>query len=536
VTEQPAPADALLREDPEELYEDAPCAYLSTLPDGTIVRLNRTFERWTGLRREDLLGRSRFQDLLSPGDRIYHETHYRPLLQMQDAVREIAMELVCADGRRLPVLANSVLRRDDAGDARVVRTTLFDATDRRAYERELLHARERAEQLQRHHALLSAAGQALAGHREVATCAQALTTWLVRELAEGAELQLRGDAQARTGAGRTDGADLAAALSDATRDGTTQLRRRSPQEPPHLVALPLRAHGSAIGALAVVHQAAAAGFSEADLALLETLADRAAVAIENAQLYERQRAVALTLQRAMLPESIPEDPRCSIGTHYAVAIDTLEVGGDWYDAFAVERDCLYVVVGDVVGKGLDAAATMGQLRSALRALAASGLGPSAVLEQLDRFVEQTENARGATIVLARVDLTDGTTQLACAGHPPPVLLPPGGDTALVWDGRSTPLGVRAGAAPRAEATLRLLPGTRMLLYSDGAVERRDRAIDVGIDRLMDAFGRCSEEPVATVGERMSAMLLPEQHGADDVCMLSLIYTGGPGDPAGGSAR
>ena len=133
-------------EDAEDLYENAPCGYLSALPDGTVVKVNQTFLTWTGHRREDLVGRKRFQDLLTAGGRIFHETHYAPLLRMQGEVREIAVEIVCATGGRLPVLINSVLRKDAAGKPLLTRTTVFNATDRKEYERELLRARQRAEQ------------------------------------------------------------------------------------------------------------------------------------------------------------------------------------------------------------------------------------------------------------------------------------------------------------------------------------------------------------------------------------------------------
>ncbi len=137
---------ALLEESAEDLYENAPCGYLSTLPDGTIVKVNQTFLTWTGYQRENLVGRKRFSELLTAGGRIFHETHYAPLLQMQGTVREIALDVVCAGGRRLPVLINSILRRDPEGHPLLVRTTVFNATDRKEYERELLRERERAEQ------------------------------------------------------------------------------------------------------------------------------------------------------------------------------------------------------------------------------------------------------------------------------------------------------------------------------------------------------------------------------------------------------
>ena len=132
----------LLDETAEDLYEHAPCGYLSTLPDGTIAKVNQTFLAWTAYRREELVGCKRLPDLLAVGDRIYYETHYAPLLLMQGAVREVAVEIVCANGRRLPALINSVLRKDAAGTPLFSRTTVFDASDRRRYERELLRARE----------------------------------------------------------------------------------------------------------------------------------------------------------------------------------------------------------------------------------------------------------------------------------------------------------------------------------------------------------------------------------------------------------
>src|SRR5688572_13050373 len=111
-------------ESAEDLLENAPCGYLSAAPDGTLVRVNATFLRWTGYRRDELVGVKRFQDLLTVGGRIYHETHYAPMLQMQGTVREIAVEIVGANGDRLPVLVNSVLVRDSQGAPRLVRTTV----------------------------------------------------------------------------------------------------------------------------------------------------------------------------------------------------------------------------------------------------------------------------------------------------------------------------------------------------------------------------------------------------------------------------
>jgi sigma-B regulation protein RsbU (phosphoserine phosphatase) len=134
----------------EQLYDDAPCGYLSTSPSGTIIRANRTFLRMTGYAQEELVGRRTFAQLLTGGGRLYHETHYAPMLLMQGRVREIAVDILCADGRRLPVLVNAELVRDVSGTPVVVRVALFDATERRAYERELVLARRRAEASEAH--------------------------------------------------------------------------------------------------------------------------------------------------------------------------------------------------------------------------------------------------------------------------------------------------------------------------------------------------------------------------------------------------
>ncbi|MGZ8327960.1 MAG: ATP-binding protein [Allosphingosinicella sp.] len=138
-----AMADFLPGFDDETLYEDAPCGYLATLPDGTVLRVNRTFLRWTGYTVEELCG-IRFQDKLTLAGRIYHETHFAPLLHMQGAISEVALDFVCKNGKRLPTLVNTVQRSDQEGRPIVSLTTVFDARDRRRYEQDLLAARDSA--------------------------------------------------------------------------------------------------------------------------------------------------------------------------------------------------------------------------------------------------------------------------------------------------------------------------------------------------------------------------------------------------------
>ncbi|MGH3209238.1 MAG: PP2C family protein-serine/threonine phosphatase, partial [Trebonia sp.] len=137
---------ALAEDDPAELYDNAPCGYLSTVPDGTIIKTNATFLAWTGYDRDALIGRRRFQDLLAPGDRIFYQTHAAPMLLMQGMLREIAVQVVGASGARLPMIMNAQLKRSEDGQPLVVRTVVFDASERLSYERELMAARRRAEE------------------------------------------------------------------------------------------------------------------------------------------------------------------------------------------------------------------------------------------------------------------------------------------------------------------------------------------------------------------------------------------------------
>jgi PAS domain S-box-containing protein len=138
-----------LEESAEDLYETAPCGYFSTLPNGQFVKVNQTFLEWTGFSRDSLLSGRRFQDLLTIPGKIYHDTHFGPLLQMQGGVNEVAFDILCRDGRTLPVLVNAVEVKDETGKPLLNRATVFNATDRRTYERELLAARRKAEEIAR---------------------------------------------------------------------------------------------------------------------------------------------------------------------------------------------------------------------------------------------------------------------------------------------------------------------------------------------------------------------------------------------------
>ena len=485
-----------LEESAEELLEDAPCGYLSATPDGMLVRVNRTFLRWTGYQHEELVGVKRFQDLLSVGGRIYHETHYAPMLRMQGVVREIAVDVVCADGSRLPLVVNSILLRDADGAPRVVRTTAFDATERKSYERELLAARDRertarenVERLQRITALLATAANA-----------EAIASIVVAELRSAFGPATAGIA-----------ADETAHHGDHD-EGEPGTRGASAR-------LPLAAGGLLWLELAEAH-----AFTDDERAFLQACATQTGVALERARLLEQARNVAHTLQQSMLAGSPPRDPRFEVATLYHSAVEHLEVGGDWHDAFMLPGGRLGIAVGDVVGRGLRAASAMGQLRSAVRALAGSGLGPAEVLTHLDTFVEQVDAARYATLAYAEVDPDTGEIVLAAAGHMPPVIVEPGGAARTFMEGRSPPLGIADPGTARAQARVTLPPGGGFLLYTDGLVERRGEPIDAGLQRLLDVVRATPGASPAQHVEALPAALL-EGATADDVCLLSFRRTG-----------
>jgi serine/threonine-protein kinase RsbW len=238
-------------------------------------------------------------------------------------------------------------------------------------------------------------------------------------------------------------------------------------------------------------------------------------------LYEQVRDVARVLQSRMLPGELPTDDRYELASYYESAVERLDVGGDWYDAFALDSERIAISIGDVVGRGLEAAATMGQLRSTVRALASAGLRPLSVLERTNVFFEQTGSAFGATAIYGQVDLRTGHMRFASAGHLPPVLVRPGGEALLLEGGRSVPLGAAFEGEARIEDELVLEPGSRVLLYTDGLVERRGHPLDEDLDSFVRAFGERAGIPLSrAVDELVAAAVVTE---ADDKCMLAFAY-------------
>ena len=376
--------EALLHHDPAELFDRAPCGYISTTPDDLIVAVNQTFLSWTGYSRTELVGNRPFQELLSPGGRIYYDTHFRPMLAMQGNVREIALELVRPDHERMPVLVNAVMDFHADGRPKVVRVAIFDATERRAYERELLRAKETAE---------------AAEHRAV--------------------------------------------------------------------------------------------------------------------------ALARTLQATLIPPRPPGIPGIEVGACYRPSGNGDEVGGDFYDVFEIaEGDCA-AVIGDVAGKGVEAAVVTALARYTLRAAAVRVTQPSHALMTLNQILlaEHVERFCTAAFLRLRRHGSAWEADISSAGHVLPLLTRPAEPTRPVGQPGSL-LGVLP-VPSLTDVTVRLEPGDRLLLYTDGVTEARSGSEFYGEDRLLSALDHRRGMPASALASDLVAEIVDFQAGLprDDIAVV-----------------
>jgi serine phosphatase RsbU (regulator of sigma subunit)/anti-sigma regulatory factor (Ser/Thr protein kinase) len=289
-------------------------------------------------------------------------------------------------------------------------------------------------------------------------------------------------------------------------------------EPASFVAVPLRARGTVLAGLLLM-QSAASGrqFDEADLALAELVAGRAALALDNAILYEQQQDVVTTLQHALLPGRLPRIDGVTATARYRPGMAALDVGGDWYDLLALPGGRVAIVLGDVVGRGVDAATTMGQLRSAVAALAPYCTGPAEVLRRLDRFAAGVPGGELATVAYVEFDPGTGVLRYSCAGHPPPLLVGPDG-VRLLDGGRGVPLATSV-PVPREEASLTLEAAATLICYSDGLVERRGTDIDTRLEQLQEAVGALAGGPLTSLCDGVLDRMVGDTPLNDDVALL-----------------
>ncbi|MCX5071059.1 SpoIIE family protein phosphatase [Streptomyces sp. NBC_00513] len=343
---------SLLEDSAEELYEQAPCGYLSTLMDGTIAKINATLLEWLGLERSAVVGRMRFTDLLTVGGKLYHETHFAPMLQMKGEISGIALDIKASGKQRMPVLVTSKVKTSNDGEPLLIRTTVFDARDRRSYERELLRGRQAAEEARR----------------------------------------------------------------------------------------------------------------EAEDARRQAEADR-----------ERLQEALAVLQQNLLPAALPAIPGLEAGSYYHTASPDL-LGGDFYDLFPLNAGRWAFFLGDVCGKGPQAAAVTSLTRYTLRAAAMHDPDPVTVLATLNTVVHERYSGgdpRYCTAIFGVLKPDDDhvDVHLASGGHPSALIQRADGTANYLH----TPGGMLIGILPWAQFTparTRLSPGDTLLLYTDGLTEAR----------------------------------------------------------------
>jgi serine phosphatase RsbU (regulator of sigma subunit)/anti-sigma regulatory factor (Ser/Thr protein kinase) len=259
-------------------------------------------------------------------------------------------------------------------------------------------------------------------------------------------------------------------------------------------------------------------FSDEDAAILALAGERAAVAIERARLFERERTIAHQLQRSLLPAELPRLPGIAAAARYLPGGAGTEVGGDWYDAIALPDGRMLLVMGDVAGRGVGAASMMGQLRSAIRAYAVDERSPAELLRRVNAFLLGLGSETMATVAVVEVDVAAGTLRHASSGHPPALLVGADGSTRWLREGRGVPLGAD-DACHYEEAEEALAPGATLVLYTDGLVEQRGEDPDLGMARLRDAVLDGPEELEALCDHVVARADVGG--GLDDVTMLVL---------------
>ncbi|WP_434028219.1 SpoIIE family protein phosphatase [Streptomyces graminofaciens] len=314
--------------------------------------------------------------------------------------------------------------------------------------------------------------------------------------------------------GEAAGSSLAAVHSDFLRTvGATSV-----------ITVPLGSRRQITGALTVARTDPAHPFSTEDLEVASDIGRRVGLVIDNARRFGRQRAVAEAMQRNLLAP-LPQPGRLRLAARYQPAPAGSQVGGDWYDAFELKDGTLALVIGDVVGHDLTAAAGMAQLHGILRSLAWDHTGlPGAVVDRLDESMSAITTVPMATLVLARVeghpDTGPWTLRWTSAGHPPPLLLTPGGHAEYLEAGQGLLLGTHLGTRARRPTAARSLPpGSTLLLYTDGLIEIPGSDLDTGLGRLRRHALALAHTPLDTLCDQLLARMPPGS--TDDVALLAL---------------
>jgi serine phosphatase RsbU (regulator of sigma subunit) len=290
-----------------------------------------------------------------------------------------------------------------------------------------------------------------------------------------------------------------------------------------LLMVPLTARGVTLGVAAFSRSKTAESYDEADVRLIIDLTARAALHVDNARLYTREHNAAVTLQRSLLPREIPPVAGLDVAWRYLPASRAAEIGGDWFDVIPLDHGRVQLVVGDVTGHGIRAAATMGQLRTTTMALVHLGCPQDEILRQLSAVVAAQGEEAGATCLHAVYEPSSRRCRLVSAGHLPPLLRHPDGGTELVDMPPGLLLG--AGQSPYPAVDRELAPGSILALYTDGLIERPGQDLAVGISRLTRALADGPAESLDELCDSILATLAPQPR--DDVALLLARTTATP---------
>ncbi|RAG87575.1 PAS sensor protein [Streptacidiphilus pinicola] len=539
------------------LVEQSPIGLAAVGPDLRYILVNPALERINGIPAAQQLGHTVGEALPFLDVRGIESAMRTVLAGGNPLLDQLTVGRTPADPERERAWSVSYYRLDDTGGRVVgVATSVVDVTEQHSSAIAAAAARRRL-------TVLADASERIGTTLDLDVTARELADVLVPEFADFAAVDVLDsvlfDTTARTGDGspavfralaiktayRTPMADAAdpvgeIARYDARRLVTRSVRKGRPLLVAHVteadlpriardeaaaeqlkqarihsyMAVPLRARGQVLGALDMIRARNPRPFTDDDVVLATELAARAAVCIDNARWYQRQRHAALALQRHLLPDRPPQPPGLEVAYRYQPADSAVEVGGDWFDVIALADDKTALVVGDVMGSGINAAAAMGQLRTAARTLARLDLAPAVVLTHLDGIAEGLDETI-ATCIYAVYDPRGRSCRVACAGHLPPVLTRLGNPPRLLDLPTGVPLGV--GGTSFEDVLLEFGEGDELLLYTDGLVETRDHAIDTRLRALTDLLNRERRSLEETCDLLLDA--LHHHDGSDDVALL-----------------
>jgi PAS domain S-box-containing protein len=529
------------------VLDSAPDAFITLDRDGIITTWNAAAERMFGWSAVEAIGQPMRGLIIPPEFRERHDQRRRALIEREGAVATQIFDAAFQrrDGSRFD--GEATVSRVEIGDDVLLSGFVRDLTEtqRRDAERdELTRAHAARAEAERVAEMMSGMGALVD-----AALARRHLDEVLADLVAGVQEVLGADAAAIFLADEAQEWLRLAASSSGTRPASVDpipfgdgypgrvARSREPIFARHpdaaelgdpglrgieidsMLAVPLQAKGSVIGVLRVCasppHR-----FTADDLGLLRLAADRVALAISHARVYEREHQIAVTLQRSLLPESLPDLPGLTVAASYRPAASEAEVGGDWYDVIPIPGGGAGLVMGDVAGKGLAAASMVGRLRSALRAYALEGHDPAMVVQQLNRLVwTEAAESQMVTLLYVVVDPTNGVARWVNAGHPPALLVGANGGPQFLEGGTSVPLGVMPFPSYD-EMTAAMAPGSTLVLYTDGLVEIPGAHIDDGMSRLAEQVRKAPEEPKALC-DYLLGSLIPEHGAPDDVALLTL---------------